>query len=114
MSIPIRAVGAVSVIGAALLGSSVTASADPPPNCSSADMAGVMSGVSAAMSAYLFTHPDVNAFITGLKGLPKEQRREQIRAYGDAHPVERGEIEAIRQPMTDFHARCGGGQDMHP
>lgn len=117
MSILIRAVGTVSVIGAAVIGPALigpVASADPPPNCSSADMAGVMSGVSAAMSAYLFTHPDVNAFITGLKGVPKEQRREQIRSYGDAHPVERAEIQAIRQPMADFHARCGGGQDMTP
>ncbi len=117
MSILIRAVGTLSVIAAALAGPVLVgpaASADPPPNCSSADLAGVMSGVSAAMSVYLFTHPDVNAFITGLKDLPKEQRREQIRAYGDAHPVTRAEVQAIRQPLADFRARCGGGQDMSP
>ena len=30
----------------------------------------VASGVSAATSAYLFTHPDVNDFFTGLEGTP--------------------------------------------
>ncbi len=29
-----------------------------------------MSGVWAGTSVYLFTHPDVNAFFTGLKGQP--------------------------------------------
>lgn len=114
MSVLFRGLGTVAVIGGALLGPTVTAAADPPPNCTSADLAGVMSGVSAAMSGYLFTHPDVNAFLTGLKGMPKEQRREQLRAYGDAHPDQRAEVQAIRQPLADFHARCGGGPEMTP
>ncbi len=109
MSVLFRGLGAAAVIGVAIVGPTVTAAADPPPNCTSADLAGVMSGVSAAMSGYLFTHPDVNAFITGLKGLPKEQRREQLRVYGDAHPDQRAEVQAIRQPLEDFRMRCGSG-----
>lgn len=115
MSILLRAAGATSVVAAALLGpTAVLANAEPQPNCTSADLAGVMTGVSAAMSVYLFTHPEVNAFVTGLKDLPKDQRREQLRAYGDAHPDVRAEVQGIRQPMADFNARCGTQPDIVP
>src|SRR5690348_11740304 len=42
------------------------------PNCTAADLAQVSSGVAAATSAYLFTHPDVNAYFTSLKGQPRD------------------------------------------
>ena len=102
-------IGTGAVAGAVLIGAAPSALADPPPNCTAADLAGVAAGVSAATSAYLFTHPEVNAFITGLKGVPKEQRREQLRVYGDAHPDQRAEVQAIRQPLEDFRMRCGSG-----
>ncbi len=79
---------------------------DLPPNCTSADMTGVMSGISAAMSAYLFTHPDVNAFFSGLQGLPKTQVRDETEAYLNANPNVRAELDAIRQPSRDFRDRC--------
>ena len=66
--------GAGAVAGAMLFGALPSALADPPPpppNCTAADLAGVSAGVSASTSAYLFTHPDVNAFFTGLKGSRK-------------------------------------------
>ena len=79
----------------------------PPPNCTAADLAGVATGVTAATSAYLFTRPDVNAFFTSLKGLPKEELRARVQEYGDAHPQVRAELQGIRQPMVDFRNRCG-------
>ena len=79
---------------------------DLPPGCTTADMTGVMSGISAAMSAYLFTHPDVNAFFSGLQGQPKTQVRDQTEAYLNANPTVRAEIEAIRQPSRYFRDRC--------
>ena len=59
-------------IGVALFGASPLAHADQdpganPPNCSAADLEGVRAGVSASTSAYLFTHPDLNDFMTSLK-----------------------------------------------
>jgi hemophore-related protein len=101
-----RAVAAVLGAGAALLGAAGPAAADPPPNCTTADLTGVMSGVSAGMAAYLFTHPDVNAFFTGVQGLPKEQVRTQVQSYLDANPQIRADLDGIRQPSTDFRARC--------
>jgi hypothetical protein len=57
------AIGTGAVIGAMLFGAMPFAQADtdpaPPPNCTAADLQGVMAGVSAATSAYLFTRPDV-------------------------------------------------------
>ncbi|MCV7435110.1 heme-binding protein [Mycolicibacterium bacteremicum] len=82
------------------------AAAEPPPNCTAADVAGVAGGVNIAMSGYLFTHPDVNAFLTGLEGLPPEQIKEQARGYLAANPQTANEIRGIRQPLTDLRARC--------
>jgi hypothetical protein len=57
-------IGTGAAAGAILFGTAPSALADPPPNCTAADLAGVSAGVSASTSAYLFTHPDVNAFFT--------------------------------------------------
>ena len=70
----IGAIGAGAVAGAMLLAAAPSALADRPPNCTAADLASVASGVSAATSAYLFTHPDVNDFFTGLEGAPRDTR----------------------------------------
>ena len=91
----------------ALFGAVGTASADVPPNCSAADLAGVAAGVSAATSAYLFTHPDVNAFFTGLAGQPRDQLRSKVQSYMADNPQTAAELRGIRQPMTDLRARCG-------
>jgi len=100
-----RLIGAGVIAGATLIGTSATAAADPP-NCSAADLAGVMSGVNAGMSSYLFTHPDVNNFFSGLKGMSREQMRTEISTYADANPQVRDEILAVRQPAADFRDRC--------
>ena len=102
-----RAAAAALGAGAVLLSVAGPAAADPPPNCTTADMAGIMAGVSAAMSNYLFTHPDVNAFFTGLQGQPKAQVTSQTQQYLNANPQVRAELDGVRQPSTDFRARCG-------
>jgi hemophore-related protein len=55
----------------------------------------------------MFTHPDVNGFFTSLRGLPPEERRAKVDAYLGSNPVVAGELQGIRQPLTDFRARCG-------
>jgi hemophore-related protein len=111
------AAGAIS--GAMLLGAFGAsglalpiAGADPepaptPPNCTAADLAQVSAGVAAATSVYLYQHPDVNAYFTGLKGQPRDEIRDQIQQYMDANPQAHSDLEAIRQPLTDFRSRCG-------
>jgi len=97
--------GAGLIATAALIGSTATAIADPP-NCSAADLAGVMSGVNAGMSTYLFTHPDVNAFFTSLKGKSRDDLRSAVGDYMAANPQVRDEIRGVRQPASDFRDRC--------
>lgn len=98
-------ISAGMIAGALLVGTAATAAADPP-NCTAGDLAGVMSGVNAATSAYLLTHADVNAFFTGLKGKSRDEMRSEIAAYADANPQVRDELQSIRQPAADFRDRC--------
>lgn len=98
-------IGAGVIAGATLIGTAATAAADPP-NCTAADLAGVMSGVNVGTSSYLFTHPDVNAFFTGLKGKPRDEMQTDVQAYLDANPQVRDELTAVRQPAADFRERC--------
>ena len=100
------AIGTGALAGATLFGAVPVALADPP-NCTAADIAGVSSGVSASMSTYLFTHPDVNAFFSGLNHQPKDQIRSQVQAYMAANPQVQSDLSGIRQPMVDIQNRCG-------
>ncbi|OBC14575.1 MULTISPECIES: heme-binding protein [Mycobacterium] len=106
--------GAGAVAGAMLFGAIPSAMADDPPNCTAADLAGVASGVSASTSAYLFTHPDVNAFFTGLKGLPRDQVRTKVHDYLEQNPQTKADLTGIRQPLVDLKNRCGGTPPQTP
>ena len=109
-----RAAAAALGAGAVLLSVAGPAAADPPPNCTTADMTGIMAGVSAAMSNYLFTHPDVNDFYGSLQGKPRDEVANDVRTFFDANPQAHNELRAIRQPMTDFRERCGLAQPDRP
>jgi len=98
------ATGAIG--GAMLFGSAAIAVADPPPNCTAADLARVQSGVSAATSDYMFSHPDVNAFFTGLKGQDRGVMRDNAQNYLNTNPQAQADLQGIRQPLVDFKARC--------
>jgi hemophore-related protein len=99
------------LLGAALFGGipSALADQDPganPPNCTAADLEGVKAGVSAATSAYLFTHPDVNNFVSGLHGLSRAQVATKMKAYMAANPQVKDDMTGIRQPLIDLKDRC--------
>lgn len=99
------AVGTGAIAGAMLFGGMPSAAAQPP-NCTAADLAGVASGVSASTSAYLFTHPDVNAFFTGLEDIPDDQVRGKVQDFMNANPQVKSEMTGIRQPLIDLKNRC--------
>jgi heme-binding protein len=99
-------------IGAALFGASPLAHAnqDPaanPPNCSAADLEGVRAGVQASTSAYLFSHPDLNDFMSSLQHMTREQAVAKVKDYMTAHPDEQADMTGIRQPLVDIRDRCG-------
>jgi hemophore-related protein len=100
------------LLGAALFGGvpSALADQDPaadPPNCTAADLEGVRAGVSASTSAYLFTHPDFNWFMTSLEGLDRAQTGAKMKDYMAANPQVKNDITGIRQPLVDLKNRCG-------
>ena len=103
------AIGVGAVAGAMLFGTVPSALADPPPpppGCSAADLEQVKADVSAATSGYLFTHPDVNAFFSSLKGQTKDQVRGQIQTYLNNNPQTKSDLAGIRQPLHDMKSRC--------
>jgi len=108
----IGAIGSSVVVGALCAGAPSALADPPPPNCTAADLAGVAAGVSAATSAYLFTHPDVNDFFTGLEGSPRDTIRTQVKQYLDANPTVKDELTGIRQPLVDLKNRCGSADDL--
>ncbi len=108
----VKSAGSAALLGAALLATAAPALAneDPaknPPNCSAADLEGVRAGVSAATSAYLFTHPDVNYFYTSLEGVPRKDVAKQVTDYLNQHPQVKADMTGIRQPLVDLKNRCG-------
>jgi hemophore-related protein len=114
----VGAIGTSAMAGAMLLGGASLASAEPTPappppapaapapGCTAADLAQASGTVGTAMGGYLFSHPDVNNFFTGLRGQPNEEIRGDVQNYMNANPQVESEINGIRQPLTDLKNRC--------
>ena len=114
----VGAIGTSAMTGAMLFGGASLASAEPTPappppapaapapGCTAADLAQASGTVGTAMAGYLFSHPDVNNFFTGLRGQPNEEIRGDVKNYMDANPQVESEINGIRQPLTDLKNRC--------
>lgn len=94
-------------VGAALTAVAVPAPAQPVPNCTAADVAGIATGVSAATSAYLFTHPPVNDFFSSLLRMNADEKKAAVTHYMDANPQVAAELRGIRAPLVEFRQRCG-------
>ena len=114
----VGAIGTSEMAGAMLFGGASLAFADPTPEppppapaapapgCTAADLAQASGTVGTAMGIYLFSHPDVNDFFTGLRGQPNEEIRGDVKNYMDSNPQVESEINGIRQPLTDLKNRC--------
>ena len=91
-----------------------TAIADPQPGCTAADMASAATNVAATTSGYLYSHPDVNEFYTGLRDLPDDQVPAAVRDYFAANPQAHADLLALRQPLADYRSRCGLSEPDRP
>lgn len=91
-----------------------TVLADPQPGCTAADMANVATGVAASTSGYLYAHPDVNEFYTGLRNRPDAEVPEAIRSYFADNPQAHADLLGLRRPLADFRTRCGLSESDHP
>jgi hemophore-related protein len=107
-------IGTGAVAAAMLFGGAVKAFAEPtpvpspppPPGCTAADLAQASGTVGTAMADYMFGHPDVNNFFTGLRGQPNDEIRSDVQNYMNANPQVQSDINGIRQPLTDLRNRC--------
>lgn len=115
MNVSARSLVTTFGAGALLIACAPTVLAAPGPaattSCTGADFALVSAGVATAMSAYLYSHPDVNALITQLEASGSDQSTMELVEYFAAHPTVKAETDAIRQPIADFDRRCGYGKD---
>lgn len=103
----VRIGAAIGALGLGVLLGGATAGADPAaPGCSAGDFERLKSQVASATADYMFSHPDVNDFFSGLRGQPKEQSRDKVRDYFAANPQVKAELGQIRQPLRDMRARC--------
>jgi hemophore-related protein len=103
------AIGAGAIVGVTCFAVPSASAAPPPPpapGCSAGDYEQITSEVSAATSAYFFSHPDVNAFFSTLKGRPKDQTKGEVATYFDGNPQAKTDLAGIRQPLHDFKTRC--------
>ncbi len=101
-------------VAATALWAPAAAVADPAPGCTAADFANIAASVAAQTSGYLYAHPDLNAFYTDLHNQPDDQVPTAVRTYFDANPQAHTDLLGIRQPLTDFRARCGVTQPDQP
>jgi len=100
-------IGSGAVAAAMLFGApSALGQPDPPPNCTAADLAGVSGSVAIATSAYLFSHPDVNDFLTSIAGERTDERRANVVNYFNANPQVHAELRKIHEPLYEIQQRC--------
>jgi heme-binding protein len=109
-------IGTGAMAGAMLFGGAAPALAQPtptptpaaplPPGCTAGDLAQVSAGVASATADYMFSHPDVNAFFTSLRGQPLDEIRGDVQTYFNDHPQAQSDLTTIRQPLTDLRNRC--------
>jgi hemophore-related protein len=110
-----RRIAAGAIVGgmlsaATLCGVAPSAQADPPPppapGCSAGDFEQLKAQVSSATADYMFSHPDVNAFFSTLKGQPRDQVRGEVQTFLNANPQAKSDLAGIRQPLRDMRDRC--------
>lgn len=98
--------GTAALIGAGAVFIGLAGPAAAAPGCTVADMTSVETGVAAAMTVYLWSHPEVNDFFTGVQGLPKDQAFAQTKDFLTANPQTKAEMDAIQAPADALRARC--------
>ncbi|MGU3654827.1 heme-binding protein [Mycolicibacterium sp. A43C] len=105
----------ITIIGrasaGALLGAAATAliaapAASAAPNCQPDAVAGTVSSVTGAASAYLSSHPGANQVVQAARTQPRDVAAANIRAYFTANSQEYYELRGILAPIGDTQRQC--------
>ncbi|MGH3726758.1 MAG: hemophore-related protein [Mycobacterium sp.] len=84
-----------------------------PGDCTVSEEARLDAVASSKRAEYLERHPDVNAGMSdALKNTPGGggDKHDAVQAYLNANPAAKADLDAIRQPLNDFKARCWPGE----
>ncbi|MGU3292495.1 hemophore-related protein [Williamsia sp. M5A3_1d] len=104
-----RRVGAAAAIavgvGLAAGIPAATASA-APAQCTPQARAAAVAQAAPAIAGVLARHPDLAAELAHVRTLPKDQRRNEIRAFRKTHREEFKELRQARTPIRDHHREC--------
>ncbi|MFI1911683.1 hemophore-related protein [Nocardia sp. NPDC020380] len=76
------------------------------PDCSPAARAAARADSKPKVLAYLGAHPDLQAELVKIHGLPKDQRKAERQAYRQAHPDEWQGLHDARSAVIAFRQAC--------
>lgn len=101
-----RRVAASSLLGAAAAALIAAPTASAAPNCNPDAVAGTVSSVTGAASAYLNAHPGANQVVQAARTQPRAEASANIRAYFTANSQEYYELRGILAPIGDTQRQC--------
>jgi heme-binding protein len=101
-----RRVSAGALLGAAAAALVAAPTASAAPNCHPDAVAGTVSAVTGAASAYLNAHPGANQVVQAARTLPRAEAAAGIRAYFTANSQEYYELRDILAPIGDTQRQC--------
>ncbi|MBO0855728.1 MAG: hemophore-related protein [Nocardia sp.] len=85
------------------------ASADAP-QCDKQTRAQLHQQIKPQVDNYLNSHPDLKAEMGKLKGMPKDQRKAEMKNYRQGHQQEMQDLKNLRKPMRDHQQACHPGK----
>ena len=105
-STSMRRIAAGSLLGAAAAAMVAAPTASAAPNCNPDAVAGTVSSVTGAASAYLNAHPGANQVVQAARTHPRAEASANIRAYFTANSQEYYELRGILAPIGDTQRQC--------
>lgn len=95
-----------ALLGAATAALVAAPAASAAPNCSPDAVAGTVSSVTGAASAYLSSHPGANQVVQAARTQPRAEAAANIRAYFTANSNEYFELRGILAPIGETQRAC--------
>ncbi|TQK29974.1 heme-binding protein [Arthrobacter sp. SLBN-53] len=102
----IRRTSTGALLGAAAAALIAAPTASAAPNCNPDAVAGTVSSVTGAASAYLNSHPGANQVVQAARTQPRDVAAANIRAYFTANSQEYYELRGILAPIGDTQRQC--------
>ena len=76
------------------------------PQCNPQARAQVQAQTAAQVAAFLASRPDLAGELAKVHGMPKQQRKAEMRVYRQGHQQELKDFRSARQPLIDYRMSC--------